>query len=90
MDGTSNTILTVHAGPEKAVIWTKPEDLEFKPDFQFSDLGTLPVTGFYVGKADGMVNRVNVKMPMELFIPLVTASGGEKIDYDEMKKYLSY
>ena len=27
-DGTSNTIMIVEAAPEKAVIWTKPDDLK--------------------------------------------------------------
>ena len=31
-DGTSNTIMTVEVDDEHAVIWTKPEDLQFDPN----------------------------------------------------------
>jgi hypothetical protein len=31
-DGPAKTILCVQAGPDKAVPWTKPEDLPFDPE----------------------------------------------------------
>ena len=31
-DGTSSTIMLVEVSDESAVVWTKPDDWEFKPD----------------------------------------------------------
>ncbi len=54
-DGTSNTIMTVEANPQRAVIWTRPDD--FEPDPQDPMKGLLGVWpgGFLVGMADGSV-----------------------------------
>ena len=38
-DGTSNTVLIVEVGDEHAVIWTKPEDLDFDPENPAKALG---------------------------------------------------
>jgi hypothetical protein len=38
-DGTSNTIMIVDVAPEKAVVWTKPGDLEVDPEAPLRGLG---------------------------------------------------
>ncbi len=40
-DGTSNTLLCVTAGPDKADIWTKPGGLEADPEDPFAALGEI-------------------------------------------------
>lgn len=50
-NGTSNTILIVHAG--KAVPWTKPEDLIYEDGMPLPPLGGVFPDGVHVGMADG-------------------------------------
>ncbi|MFP6666819.1 MAG: DUF1559 domain-containing protein, partial [Pirellulales bacterium] len=45
-DGQYTTILLVEAGPEKAVPWTKPQDLPFDPKDPAAALGEVPQEGF--------------------------------------------
>ena len=55
-DGTSNTILVVEVNDEHAVIWTRPEDLDFDPDQPARGLGGLFKGGFNVLYCDGSVH----------------------------------
>ncbi len=55
-DGTSNTIMTVEADDEHAVIWTKPEDLQFDPNDPMKGLGHFYKDGFNLGFCDGSVH----------------------------------
>jgi len=76
-DGTSNTILLVEAGDERAVPWTKPDD--FTPD------KTKPVTGlvglrrdvFLALAADGSVHLVPADTAAATLHALFTRAGGE-------------
>ena len=54
-DGTSHTIMMAEAGPDKAVPWTKPEDLPFDPKNPMAALGKVPESGFPVAFFDGHV-----------------------------------
>ncbi len=56
-DGTSHTILVVEAGPEKAVPWSKPEDLPFDPVNPLAALGQIPADGFLAAMCSGDVYR---------------------------------
>src|SRR5437016_13091409 len=40
-DGTSNTILFVDAGDERAVTWTKPDDWDLFPDPKIASAGVF-------------------------------------------------
>ncbi len=42
-DGTSNTIFAAVVAPEKAVPWTKPDDIEFNDADDWSTVGHLEV-----------------------------------------------
>jgi hypothetical protein len=59
-DGASNTILAVEAGPDKAVEWTKPEDLPFDPEKPAAALGKIPADGFLAVFFDGSMHRLKV------------------------------
>ena len=55
-DGTSNTIMTVEVDDDHAVIWTKPEDLQFDPKDPTRGLGRFFEGGFNAGFCDGSVH----------------------------------
>jgi hypothetical protein len=53
--GLSNTLMAVEADADRAVIWTKPEDLDFDPETPFAGLGHLRAGGFHALFVDGSV-----------------------------------
>src|SRR5262249_21380107 len=57
-DGTSNTILAVEASDDKAVIWTKPDDLEFDTKDPIAGLVGLRDGGFLAAFCDGHVELI--------------------------------
>jgi len=77
-DGTSVTILCVEAGPDKAVPWTKPEDLLFDPEKPLAALGKIPAKGFLAVFFDGHVEALTVDNAT--LKALITPAGGEVID----------
>jgi hypothetical protein len=80
-DGTSNTILCVEAGPDKAVLWTKPEDLRFESsesEKPLAALGKVSRDGFAAAFFDGHV--LQLKVDNETLKALITPDGGEVID----------
>lgn len=78
-DGTSNTLLVVEAGADKAVEWTKPEELKFNsddPKATFGKVGsTLPVL-----LMDGSTQMLSMDLGDDVFLALATHSGGEVIN----------
>ena len=81
-DGTSNTILCVEAGPDKAVPWTKPEDLPFEPQNPLATLGAVSPQGFLAVFFDGHVGQLKVDNPT--LKALITPDGGEPIDQTKL------
>lgn len=77
LDGTSMTLLVVTCGKNKAVPWTKPEDIAFDPDSPVGCLGQLDGPGIYYARVDGAVNIVKASIPPKWFQALVTPAGGE-------------
>jgi hypothetical protein len=77
-DGLHKTLLCVEAGPDKAVLWTKPEDLPFDPENPLAALGNVPREGFLVTVFDGHV--MQLKVDNETLKALITPDGGEPID----------
>jgi hypothetical protein len=77
-DGTSATIMCVEAGADKAVPWTKPEDLPFDPQKPSAALGKVSPDGFLAAFFDGHVQRLKVDDPT--LKALITPNGGEAID----------
>jgi hypothetical protein len=57
-DGTANTILCVEASPQKAVPWTKPEDLAFDFDDPLGSLGKTDAKAFAAVFWDGSVRAI--------------------------------
>jgi hypothetical protein len=78
-DGMSNTILAVEAGDDKAVPWTKPEDLAFDPEDPAKALGDVPPAGFIALFFDGHVQTISKKVDAKTLKALITPSGAEPV-----------
>ncbi len=76
-DGTSNTVVAVEATPDKAVIWTKPDDLVFDPNDALRSLGMIPPTGLRALFADGSVRNIPPSVTADIVKALFTIAGGE-------------
>jgi hypothetical protein len=76
-DGTANTLLCVEAGPDKAVPWTKPEDLEVVQSNPMAALGQIAEDGFLAAICDGSVRQIRKDIDTAQFLSLITCDGGE-------------
>lgn len=56
-DGTSNTLLVVEAARDKAVPWTKPDDLPFDPAKPREGLAGMRAGGFLGARGDASVQK---------------------------------
>ncbi len=81
-DGTSNTILVVEAGPEKAVEWTRPDDLTIDEANPKAGLFGNRDGGFLAAFADGPVKFIPQSIDDNTLRGLFTINGGEKIPPD--------
>ena len=82
-DGTSQTILIVEAGPEKAVPWTKPDDMPFDAEKPLASVGTIPPAGINAAFADGSVHLLRASIKPETFRKLILRNDGQPIDPSE-------
>ncbi|MBI5757229.1 MAG: DUF1559 domain-containing protein [Planctomycetales bacterium] len=78
-DGTSNTILVVEAHADKAVIWTKPDDLAFDSEKPLDGLKEARQGGFQVLLCDGSVRFINLTINLDILRALFTRNGGEAV-----------
>lgn len=83
VDGTSNTILTVIAGPDKAEFWTKPGGLDFDPEDPIKALGKIDKQ-FVAGFMDGSVHSLPAEIDPVVLKNIITHAGGEVVDYAAM------
>jgi prepilin-type processing-associated H-X9-DG protein len=79
-DGTSSTVVIVEADAERAVEWTRPDDLQFNSADPTAGLGGLRPGGFQAAYCDGHVEFVSDFMPPEMIAGMFTIAGGERID----------
>jgi hypothetical protein len=79
-DGTSNTILLVDADDEKAVVWTRPEDLKVDLKKPKTGLGGRFDGGFVVLMADGSAHFLPKTVVAATIEALFTRAGGEVVD----------
>lgn len=80
IDGTSNTLLVVQAGEDKADFWTKPGGLELDPEDAKKGLGEIGET-FLVLFCDGSVRALPGNLASNLFKLLVTHNDGQPVDF---------
>lgn len=78
-DGSSNTIMVVEADPDRAVPWTKPEDLPFDPNNPLDGLGHAHSGGFNALFCDGAVRFISETIDPEVWRALVSCAGGESV-----------
>jgi len=76
-DGLSNTIMVVEA--DRAVPWTKPEDLNVDLDNPLQELGGLHPRGFFVLLSDGGVKFILNTIDSKTLRGLMTIDGGESV-----------
>ena len=77
-DGTSNTILTVQAGPETASPWTKPGGIEFTGEEILKSLGAIGEQ-FLVGLCDGSIRTIDANIDEILLLNLIRHRDGNII-----------
>lgn len=80
LNGTANTIMTVEAADESAVIWTKPAHLSPNVDEPTKGLTGMRPGGFLVGFADGRVRFIAGTIGAGTLRALFTKSGGEAVE----------
>jgi prepilin-type processing-associated H-X9-DG protein len=78
-DGLSNTIMVVEADDDRAVIWTKPDDLEFDPQQPMAGLGHAHPGGFNAVFVDGSVHFIAGSIDPKVFHAMLTIAGGEVV-----------
>ncbi len=90
-DGSSNTILVVCAGNDRAEIWTKPGGLKFDPNAPLSVLGKHVPHRVDCMMADGGTLFLPKTVDPQSFAALVTPQGGEIVDAASLRrKYSEY
>ncbi|MDB5388315.1 MAG: hypothetical protein JWM11_3961 [Planctomycetaceae bacterium] len=82
-DGTSNTILCVEAGPDRAEIWTKPGGLELDPKSLLQCLGQIG-DEFRVLMMDGTVRHFLKSMEPEQFAIWARHADHGALDFDAL------
>ena len=82
-DGLGQTILIIMAGPDKAVPWTQPVDLDYDPANLRQSLGDVG-DSFLVLFADGGVQRLRATVDPKILLRLFQYSDGEKIDFQKL------
>lgn len=79
-DGTSNTIMIVEASPERAVVWTRPDDLKVDLEKPLAGLEIPAIKGFLAALCDGSVRVISGKVDPATLRALFTTGGGEVVD----------
>ena len=80
IDGTSNTILVVEAAADRAVAWTRPDDLNFDPASPRNGLFGMRSEGALVVLCDGSVRTIRNEVDDETIRRLVIRNDSQPID----------
>ena len=75
--GLSNTILAVECDEAHAVIWTKPDDLEFDPKKPGAGLTGQPARGFNAAFCDGSARFIQDSIDTEFLQDMADRHGGK-------------
>jgi prepilin-type N-terminal cleavage/methylation domain-containing protein len=79
VDGTSNTIMVVEAGDEKAVTWTKPDDFEPDDKDPLKGLVNPGARGFNAAFCDGAVRLIAKTVDPKTLKRLFQRNDGEPV-----------
>lgn len=86
VDGSSNTVMHILAGSDKAVEWTKPSRLEVEDGKAWEAVGNVP-SSLYVSMTDGSSRAIREKNTSdEKLLAMFTRNGGEPIGWDELAR----
>jgi hypothetical protein len=85
-DGLSNTIITVEVPPNKAVIWTQPDDFEYDPQNPAKGLSGLRPNSFLAGFADGSVRAIANAIDPTILKYLFERNDKQVIPAEEMER----
>ena len=83
-DGTSKTVMLIEADESRAVIWTKPDDLDVDLDHPRAGLGGLRREGILAGFCDGSVRMLRPAISDKTLKALFTYKGGEAINSNDL------
>jgi hypothetical protein len=78
-DGTSNTIMTVEAPDESAVVWTKPDDFVYDETNPLKGLTGVRPGGFLAGFADGSVRFISSSLDLAILKAMFMRDDGKPI-----------
>lgn len=78
-DGVKNTILCMEARPDRAVIWTRPDDLEVNLQQPLEGLAGARPGGFQAVLGDGVVKFISDNIDLQLLRALFSPAGGEAV-----------
>ncbi|MCU0960837.1 MAG: DUF1559 domain-containing protein [Pirellulaceae bacterium] len=84
-DGTSNTLLMVTVVPERAVLWTKPDDLEVKEAAPLDGLVSAARKTFVAAFCDGSVHVLSDAMDPKTMWLLLQADDRTPIDMEAVR-----
>ncbi len=79
-DGTSKTILFVEVVPERAVVWTKPDDWEVDLDHPLQGVRRADRADWVAARCDGSVQSMSNDVPAGTLRALLTRDGGESVN----------
>jgi hypothetical protein len=79
-DGTSKTVAIVEADADKAVEWTKPDDLKYDANNPSAGLGHVHPGGWLAAFCDGHVQFISDTTDQNVLKALFTKAGGEAVD----------
>jgi hypothetical protein len=85
-DGQSNSFLAVETGGDKAIVWTKPDPIDFDPSNPLASLGTISSKTIHAVTADGSTISLLSSIDPSVFKSLVTISGGEVVDAGTLRR----
>lgn len=79
IDGLSNTILVLETPGDRAVQWTRPDDIELPADNPLQPLTENRKGGFHALFGDGAVNFLSESLDPAFFKTLLTYAGREPV-----------
>lgn len=82
-DPAESTILMIEADPDRAVIWTKPDDFDFNPDEPLAGLGHTTPGGFHVRFVDGSVAFLPLDISQEKLRLLFDPDDGQLVELEK-------
>ena len=78
-DGTANTVLVVEASDQKAVVWTKPDDLEYNDADPAAGIMGLRREGFLATLCDGSAILIRSSLDSEVIRCLFLRNDGKSV-----------